>query len=360
MKNLIIFTLFILCFSAVIAQTPDEVKTAKKELKYYKKHINEYIYTKSECVRKDSIIEEQEVLTEKLTRDVNNLNQKLILSASDKTEVVDTRIMPDGKSFQIQIGVYKNDELTQYLTEPKYMGFELDNDLIRYHLGYFKDYLEAKKFLEIVRRMGIKDAFIAEYLDGKRVNYTNINYNSPINKTLSNTNTSNKTTNISTTSNTNVKPVSKNVTASDKSTTNNDKVKMQNNWEIKKDEEGNEIIMINTRNKTASNSTNKGGNNTINEEGNEEDYENIEIVKEPIKSTTPTKTSTTIPSTTTTTTNSAPKTTSTTTSSTTTTKPSNTNTNSTSTNTNVKMEKNWEMGEDEEGNQIIRIMPKKP
>lgn len=29
--------------------------------------------------------------------------------------------------------------------------------------------------------MDIKDAFITEYLDGQRINYTKINYNSPIN-----------------------------------------------------------------------------------------------------------------------------------------------------------------------------------
>lgn len=348
MKNLTIFTLYILCFTTVFAQTPDEVKTAKKELKYYKKHINEYIYTKSDCTRKDSVIEEQEVLIEKLTKDINNLNQKLILSVSDKTEVVDTRIMPEGKSFQIQIGVYKNDELTQYLAEPKYMGFELDNDLIRYHLGYFKDYIEAKKFLEIVRRMGIKDAFIAEYLDGKRVNYSsNINYSSPINKSLSTAKTTATTTTTPKNTTNNTKPSNASTTKTTANTSNNsDKVKLQNNWEVKKDENGNDVIMINTKKGTnATNNTKSPNINVIeNDESDEDDLYNESIKVKPTVSTTNTTTN--------------PNTTQTNTAPTNTTKPTNTTNNNT--NTNVKMEKNWEMGQDDEGNQIIRIMPKKP
>ena len=40
---------------------------------------------------------------------------------------------------------------------------------MRYTLGEFRDYWEADKFKKYLREMGVKDAWIVPYKDGKRV-----------------------------------------------------------------------------------------------------------------------------------------------------------------------------------------------
>lgn len=122
-KNLFLFVLISISYSLVFSQESDK-KSVKKELKYYKKHINEYLYKNNKCIRKDSVIMDQEILIENLTSEINALNKKLLACAEKKEDdIIDTRVMPKGTSFQIQIGVYKNTELSQYLAEPKYVGF---------------------------------------------------------------------------------------------------------------------------------------------------------------------------------------------------------------------------------------------
>lgn len=364
MRKIPIIIICFLCNFAAFSQS-DEIKTAKRELKYYKKHLAEYIYFKSECAKKDSSLNEQDELVAKLTSDVNQLNTKLLAKLEQKTEVKDTRIMPTGTSYQIQIGVYKNTELMQYLEEPKYLGYELDKQLIRYHIGYFQDYIEAKKFLDVIKRMGISDAFISEYLDGKKVKHSsNVNYNTPINKTYSENKTStispNKTVNTS--SNTNnvklqnnwaiekdadgnevivIKPKEPKVAAASSNTnaennkdvvkatstttskpainTSDEKLKLQNNWVIEKDEDGNEIIRVKTKETSSISPVNS--NNSLKNESNQNE---VIPTKPPINAT----------------------------------NTSNTSTNVKATNSDVKLEKNWQMTTDEDGNQIIKIVPK--
>ncbi|MGI9543756.1 MAG: Ezrin/radixin/moesin family protein, partial [Cyclobacteriaceae bacterium] len=49
-------------------------------------------------------------------------------------------------------------------------GGEVDSDgTQRYTLGNFKDYWQADKFKKYLREMGVKDAWIVPYKDGRRV-----------------------------------------------------------------------------------------------------------------------------------------------------------------------------------------------
>lgn len=221
------------------------IKGAKKELKYYRKHVQEYLYYKSECLRKDSVIEEQEVLIQNLSAQINMLNQKLIALQADanSNQVVDTRVMPSGTCYQVQIGVYKNTNLMQYLTEPKYVGYQLDQDLVRYHIGYFTNYIEAKNFLDIVRKMGIKDAFIAEYMNGERIIYTN---NNPTATKKSDAMRIQKNWEYKEDEDGYEKIVVKPLqTTSTKVSSNEKPIKMQENWELSRDDDGIEVIYVN-------------------------------------------------------------------------------------------------------------------
>lgn len=74
-----------------------------------------------------------------------------------------------GTVFKIQVGNYKNFSLTKYFSTPRTIGYEDYNGTTRYVIGGFTDRKVAFNFLEDIKRLGISDAFVAKYIDGKRV-----------------------------------------------------------------------------------------------------------------------------------------------------------------------------------------------
>ncbi|MES2622727.1 MAG: hypothetical protein V4615_17895 [Bacteroidota bacterium] len=74
-----------------------------------------------------------------------------------------------GTVYKVQFGLYKNFNITKYFDQPRYIGYEDENGMNRYVISDFVDENVAMNFVEDVRRMGIKDAFVAKYIDGQRV-----------------------------------------------------------------------------------------------------------------------------------------------------------------------------------------------
>lgn len=78
---------------------------------------------------------------------------------------------PKGVLFKVQIGSFKNKDLTKYFQNNKNFSGEIDEDgAKKYTLGIFKEYWEADNFKKYLRDMGVKDAWIVSYKDGRRVN----------------------------------------------------------------------------------------------------------------------------------------------------------------------------------------------
>jgi len=75
-----------------------------------------------------------------------------------------------GVVFKVQIGAFRNKDLTKFLKASDNFSGEKDEDgLMQYSLGVFTDYWEADTFKKYLREMGVKDAWIVSYRDGKRV-----------------------------------------------------------------------------------------------------------------------------------------------------------------------------------------------
>ena len=73
--------------------------------------------------------------------------------------------------FKVQVGAFKNFDLTKYFDRHQNFSGEVDADgTMKYTLGIFSDYWEADKFKKYMREMGVKGAWIVSYKDGKRVN----------------------------------------------------------------------------------------------------------------------------------------------------------------------------------------------
>ena len=78
--------------------------------------------------------------------------------------------MMKGVVFKVQIGAFRNKDLSKYFENNENFGGENDGDgTQKITLGQFKDYWEADTFKKYLREMGVKDAWIVPYKDGVRV-----------------------------------------------------------------------------------------------------------------------------------------------------------------------------------------------
>jgi len=77
--------------------------------------------------------------------------------------------MVDGVVFKVQIGAFRNKDLSKYFDNNPNFGGESTDDMQKITLGQFRDYWEADTFKKYLREMGVKDAWIVPYKDGNRV-----------------------------------------------------------------------------------------------------------------------------------------------------------------------------------------------
>ncbi|WP_430811482.1 MULTISPECIES: hypothetical protein [unclassified Carboxylicivirga] len=79
----------------------------------------------------------------------------------------------DGVLFAIQIGAYKDLDLSEY--KDNMLGLKQDDyeNIHQFTLGEFVDYDEAVKFLSIVQQMGFKQAHIMAFKNGYRIRLEN-------------------------------------------------------------------------------------------------------------------------------------------------------------------------------------------
>lgn len=74
-----------------------------------------------------------------------------------------------GVVFRVQVGAFKNKDLSKYFdNNPNFGGEVRENEPQRVTIGIFRDYWEADQFKKYMREMGVKDAWIVPYRDGQR------------------------------------------------------------------------------------------------------------------------------------------------------------------------------------------------
>jgi hypothetical protein len=75
----------------------------------------------------------------------------------------------DGVVFKVQIGAFEKKDMSKFFdNNPMFSGQDEDG-MQKITIGFFKDYWEADTFKKYVREMGVKDAWIVPFKDGKRV-----------------------------------------------------------------------------------------------------------------------------------------------------------------------------------------------
>lgn len=194
MKNLVLILGIVICLSAVNSATAqltkEETKEWKKKLKsttpeQFKRMYDENASLKSEVSSiqgqlsslqssmgsKDAKIAELTEENRKLEAQVNAAKKAIAKAQEDAAAAPVTSAVSDaGVVFRVQIGAFRNKDLSKYFdNNPNFSGEKDEDGVQKITLGRFKDYWEADTFKKYLREMGVNDAWIVPYKDGKRV-----------------------------------------------------------------------------------------------------------------------------------------------------------------------------------------------
>lgn len=102
---------------------------------------------------------------------LNQLKNELDKEKASNLVISKTPKIERGLSFRVQIGGYVKRDLAAYSdSEERFLKVEKNNIGVQeITLGLFTNYREADEFKKHLRAMGLKDAWIVPYKDGKRV-----------------------------------------------------------------------------------------------------------------------------------------------------------------------------------------------
>ena len=120
---------------------------------------------------KNAKIAELEDQISRMRSDLTAANSELAQLKANP--IVNPMDFSKGVVFKVQVGAFKNKDLSKYFDNNPNFGGEAANkdsaDPQRITIGIFRDYWEADTFKKYMRDMGVKDAWIVPYRDGQRV-----------------------------------------------------------------------------------------------------------------------------------------------------------------------------------------------
>jgi SMC interacting uncharacterized protein involved in chromosome segregation len=179
MRNFLIIltTLGFLMSNSVQAQelTKTQRKALKKEIRTYKKNPEKWVKMQNkhqskvneltdEIARLNGQLKSAEMEREKLAEQLKL--EKLRYVELEKT--IPTTELPEGTVYQVQMGFYQYLDLVSFNDKLKTVRAEEIDGKKRYVIGHFDNLLDAVQFSNDIKRIGVSDAFVTEYIDGER------------------------------------------------------------------------------------------------------------------------------------------------------------------------------------------------
>ncbi len=157
------------------AKNPESLKTLTEEKQVADNSVgdltNQVKALQGQLAPKDSRIAE-------LEDELSRANSQLSATRAELAQMKSTPAAPapmdfsKGVVFKVQIGAFKNKDLSKYFENNPNFGGEAakgEADPQKLTIGVFRDYWEADTFKKYMREMGVKDAWIVPYRDGQRV-----------------------------------------------------------------------------------------------------------------------------------------------------------------------------------------------
>lgn len=155
---------------ANLKQFTEEKQTAENQVNTLNRRITEM---QSAMSNKDARIAE---LEDQLSQLRGQLAQaRAEIQQLKETPVINPMDFSKGVVFKVQVGAFKNKDLSKYFdNNPNFGGEVRENEPQRITIGIFRDYWEADQFKKYMREMGVKDAWIVPYKDGQRVDIKDV------------------------------------------------------------------------------------------------------------------------------------------------------------------------------------------
>ena len=204
-KSRVVLTLFIGILTASLAfgqMTKAEQKAHKKEMKEWKKRkkkmssedfkelMDDQIRLKAAAAGAMSDIEslENQVATkdgqigdlqkqvtrmqasyQAAQRELDNLQQNIATQPVYNPDLINGEDFSVGVVFKVQVGAFRKVDLEKYAETSKDFSQEEGEELRKYIIGNFRNYEDANVLKRYLREMGVDDAWVVPYRDGKRV-----------------------------------------------------------------------------------------------------------------------------------------------------------------------------------------------
>ncbi len=186
----------ILCLALIFSGAQVFAQLSKKEKKEWKKKAREYAKNpanlkmmteqkqvadnsvtslKADVNRLQSAVSDKDSKIAELEDQISRMRSEL---TSTKAELEQLKLSPPvnsmdfskGVVFKVQIGAFKNKDLSKYFeNNPNFSGEVKEGEPQKVTIGIFRDYWEADTFKKYLREMGVKDAWIVPFKDSKRV-----------------------------------------------------------------------------------------------------------------------------------------------------------------------------------------------
>lgn len=194
-------TILIFCLVLFLIANPGYAQLSKKEVKEWRAKAKEY--AKNPAALKQ-LMEDKQIADDQVATLNQKINQVLASASSKDAQIADlenqlaqTRSQltaataqaaqqpeapvtnpsdySQGVVFKVQIGSFRNKDLSKYFeNNPNFGGEVTEDGGQRITIGVFRDYWEADTFKKYMREMGVKDAWIVPYRDGQRVDIKDV------------------------------------------------------------------------------------------------------------------------------------------------------------------------------------------
>jgi hypothetical protein len=159
-------------------RNPAALKALAEESERYRKESQELL---SQVNQLEAARANQQARVNQLEAEVNRLQNDLAATEESLRNMADQQ--PDynpeqgqasnnmsGLIFRVQIGAYSKTTIPEGLdNEGDNMDFEMSDGLQKIIVGKFQDFESAKSLRDYMRKVGIPDAWIVPYMDGKRI-----------------------------------------------------------------------------------------------------------------------------------------------------------------------------------------------
>ncbi|MDG2041861.1 MAG: hypothetical protein P8J92_03355 [Bacteroidia bacterium] len=179
MRNFLIILVILGFFINQSVQAQELTKTQKralkKEIRTYKKNPEKWVKMQNqhqdkvnelsdEIARLNAQLKTAELTSEQLAEQLK-LEQ---LRYVELEKTIPSTELPEGTVYQVQMGFYQYLDLVSFNDKLKTVRAEEIDGKKRYVIGHFDNLLDAVQFSNDIKRIGVSDAFVTEYIDGKR------------------------------------------------------------------------------------------------------------------------------------------------------------------------------------------------